>query len=83
MHTNLNAVACFIASIVYPIAGVGIIVDEGMRCDALYNTIDTLLFSDNQKADLYARLAEGLTPTTEYADAMKIIKHAIYVCQEA
>lgn len=81
MHTNLKAVALFIATAIYPLVW-----DEDgptweQRCDILYDTVEQLLFTDEQKADLYARLAEQLNAKTEFTDAMRIIERAIHACQ--
>lgn len=88
MHTNLKAVSLFIATAIYPLTWDG----EGpswdgdsptweQRCDILYDIVEQLLFTDEQKADLYARLAEQLTPNTEFVDAVRIIERAIHACQ--
>lgn len=83
MHTNLKAVALFIATAIYPLDWHG---KESIswedRCDILYNVVDNLLFTDNQKADLYARLAEQLDSDTPFNKAMRIIERAIYECQK-
>lgn len=82
MHTNLMAVALFIMSAIYPLKwdDAPAMSDE-RREELLYETVETLLFTDEQKADLYARLAEQLTATTPSADAIKIIQRAIHACQ--
>ena len=51
------------------------------REEVLYDTVATLLFTNEQKADLYARLAEQLKAGTPSADALKIIQRAIHACQ--
>ena len=83
MQTNLTAVSLFILSTLYPLR-----LDEDptpltdeRRADLLYDTVGTLLFTDDQKADLYARLAEQLKTDTPTADALKIIQRAIHACQ--
>ena len=83
MHTNLAAVSLFILSAIYPLR-----LDEDptplteeRRADLLYDTVGTLLFTDDQKADLYARLAEQLKADTPSVDALKIIQRAIHACQ--
>ena len=83
MQTNLTAVSLFILSTLYPLR-----LDEDptpladeRRADLLYDTVGTLLFTDDQKADLYARLAEKLKADTPRADALKIIQRAIHACQ--
>ena len=81
MHTNLKAVALFIASAIYPLVWDGAGPSWDQRCDTLYDTVDTLLFTDEQKADLYARLAEQLTEDTGFNAAIPIIERAIHACQ--
>ena len=83
MQTNLTAVSLFILSAIYPLR-----LDEDptplpdeRRADVLYDTVGTLLFTDEQKADLYARLAEQLTKDTPINEALKIIQRAIHACQ--
>lgn len=82
MHTNLMAVAIFIMSAIYPLKwdDAPAMSDE-RREELLYETVETLLFTDDQKADLYARLAEQLKADTPSADALKIIQRAIHACQ--
>ena len=83
MPTNLTAVALFIQAAIYPLhlgdnrPGLS----DQLREEVLYNTVETLLFTDEQKADLYARLAEQLTKDTPRAEALKIIQRAIHACQ--
>lgn len=81
MHTNLKAVALFIATAIYPLVWEGAGPSWDQRCDILYATVEQLLFTDEQKADLYARLAEQLAADTEFNDAMRIIERAIHACQ--
>ena len=83
MQTNLTAVSLFILSTLYPLR-----LDEDptpladeRRADLLYDTVGTLLFTDDQKADLYARLAEQLRADTPREEALKIIQRAIHACQ--
>ena len=83
MHTNLTAVSLFILATLYPLR-----LDEDptplpdeRRADVLYDTVGTLLFTDEQKADLYARLAEQLANDTPINEALKIIQRAIHACQ--
>lgn len=83
MHTNLAAVSLFILSAIYPLRW-----DDDTqqmtgerREEVLYDTVETLLFTYEQKADLYARLAEQLKADTSSADALKIIQRAIRACQ--
>lgn len=83
MHTNLAAVSLFILSAIYPLRlydDPTPLTDE-RREEVLYDTVETLLFTDDQKADLYARLAEQLKADTPSADALKIIQRAIHACQ--
>ena len=83
MHTNLTAVSMFILAAIYPLLlddDPPPLTDE-RRADLLYDTVGTLLFTDEQKADLYARLAEKLKADTPSADALKIIQRAIHACQ--
>lgn len=83
MHKNLAAVSLFILSAIYPLR----LYDDPTpltgerREEVLYDTVETLLFTDDQKADLYARLAEQLKADTPSADALKIIQRAIHACQ--
>jgi hypothetical protein len=81
MHTNLKAVAMFIAIAIYPLTWDGEGPSWEQRCDILYDTVEQLLFTDEQKADLYARLAEQLNANTKFNDAMRIIERAIHACQ--
>ena len=83
MQTNLTAVSLFILTAIYPLR-----IDEDptplpdeRRADVLYDTVETLLFTDEQKADLYARLAEQLAKDTPIHEALKIIQRAIHACQ--
>lgn len=83
MHTNLAAVSLFILSAIYPLRlddDPTPLTDE-RREEVLYDTVETLMFSDDQKADLYARLAEQLKADTPSADALKIIQRTIHACQ--
>lgn len=83
MHTNLTAVSLFILSAIYPLRlddDPTPLTDE-RREEVLYDTVATLLFTDDQKADLYASLAEQLKADTPSADALKIIQRAIHACQ--
>lgn len=82
MHTNLKAVALFIVAAIYPLVlDDEVSMDWEQRCDILYDTVGTLLFTDEQKADLYARLAEQLEATTTHAEAIHIVERAIHACQ--
>ena len=83
MHTNLAAVSMFILTAIYPLRlddDPTPLTDE-RREDLLYDTVGTLLFTDEQKADLYARLAEQLKADTPRDGALKIIQRAIHACQ--
>lgn len=83
MHTNLAAVSLFILSAIYPLSlddDPAPLTDE-RREDVLYDTVGTLLFTDEQKADLYARLAEQLKADTPRDVARRIIQRAIHACQ--
>ena len=83
MHTNLAAVSLFILAAIYPLSlddDSAPLTDE-RREDVLYDTVGTLLFTDEQKADLYARLAEQLKADTPRDGALKIIQRAIHACQ--
>lgn len=83
MHTNLAAVSLFIMTAIYPLRwddDTPQMSDE-RREEALYDTVETLLFTDEQKADLYARLAEQLKADTPSTEALKIIQRAIHACQ--
>lgn len=82
MHTNLAAVSLFIMTAIYPLRwdDTPPMSDE-RREEVLYDTVETLLFTDEQKADLYARLAEQLKAATPSAEALKIIQRAIHACQ--
>lgn len=83
MHTNLAAVSLFILSAIYPLRwgdDTPPMSDE-RREEVLHDTVATLLFTDEQKADLYARLAEQLKADTPSAVALKIIQRAIHACQ--
>lgn len=82
MHTNLAAVSLFIMTAIYPLRWDDTTpLSDERREEVLYDTVETLLFTDEQKADLYARLAEQLKADTPSADALKIIQRAIHACQ--
>ena len=83
MHTNLAAVSLFILTAIYPLRwdDDSTPLSDERREEVLYDTVETLLFSDDQKAELYARLAEQLTADTPSKDALKIIQRAIHDCQ--
>ena len=84
MHTNLAAASLFILAAIYPLRwddDAPPLSDE-RREEVLYDTVETLLFSDDQKAELYARLAEQLDSHTPFNEAMRIIERAIYACQK-
>lgn len=84
MHTKLAAVSIFILSAIYQLRwdddDTPPMSDE-RREEVLYDTVAALLFTDEQKADLYARLAEQLKADTPSAEALKIIQRAIHACQ--
>ena len=82
MHTNLAAVSLFIMTAIYPLRwdDTPPMSDE-RREEVLHATVATLLFTDEQKADLYARLAEQLKADTPSAEALKIVQRAIHACQ--
>ena len=83
MHTNLAAVSLFILAAIYPLRWDDDTpaMADGRREEVLYDTVVSLMFTDEQKADLYARLAEQLKADTPTADALKIIQRAIHACQ--
>lgn len=82
MHTNMKAVVLFIMAAIYPLKWDDLpAMSDERREEILYDTVGTLLFTDEQKADLYARLAEQLKADTKTVDAMRIIEQAIYACQ--
>lgn len=83
MHTNLVATSLFILFAIYPLRwddGTPPMSDE-RREEVLYDTVATLPFTDEQKADLYARLAEQLKANTPSVAAFRIIQRAIHACQ--
>lgn len=83
MHTNLATASLVILTAIYLLRwddGTPPMSDE-RREEVLYGTVATLPFTDEQKADLYARLAEQLKADTPSADALKIIQRAIHACQ--
>lgn len=45
--------------------------------DSLYETVGALRLSDDSKADVYAKLAEGLTATTGFREACDVIDAAL------
>ena len=83
MNTNLTAVSLFILTAIYPLRfgdnSPGL--SDQLREEVLYDTVETLLFTDEQKADLYARLVEQLAKDTPIHEALKIIQRAIHACQ--
>lgn len=82
MYINITAASLFILTAIYPMRwdNTPPMTDEH-REEILYDTVAALLFTDEQKADLYARLAEQLKADTPNADALKIIQRAIHACQ--
>lgn len=83
MHTNLAAVSLFILAAIYPLRWDDdtLPMSDERREEVLHDTVATLLFTDEQKADLYARLAEQLKADTPSKEALKIIQRAIHACQ--
>ena len=83
MHTNLTAVSLFILTAIYPLrfGDDSPPLPDERREEILYDTVETLLFTDEQKADLYARLAEQLKADTPSKEALKVIQRAIHACQ--
>lgn len=83
MYTNLAGVSLFILAAIYPLNPDDdpTLIYQWRREDVLYDTVGTLLFTDEQKADLYARLAEQLKADTPRDAALKIIQRAIHACQ--
>lgn len=52
--------------------------DEAALAEALYTAVDGLGFgTDERKADLYAQLADNLTPNTGFEDAVRIVEAAM------
>lgn len=83
MHTNLTAVSLFVLAAIYPLRwddDTPPLPDE-RREEVLYDTVETLRLTDDQKADLYARIAEQLKADTPVLAAFKIIQRAIHACQ--
>lgn len=82
MYINITAASLFILTAIYPLRwdDTPPMTDE-RREEILYDTVAALLFTDEQKADLYARLAEQLKADTPNAAALKIIQRAIHACQ--
>lgn len=82
MYINITAASLFIMTAIYPLRwdDTPPMSDE-RREEILYDTVAALLFTDEQKADLYARLAEQLKADTPNAAALKIIQRAIHACQ--
>ena len=83
MHTNLAAVSLLILSAIYPprLEDDTPPMSDEQREEVLHDTVETLMFTDEQKADLYARLAEQLKADTPRDGALKIIQRAIHACQ--
>lgn len=83
MYTNLTAASLFILAAIYPLRWDDDAqpLSDARREEVLYDTVEILMFSDDQKADLYARLAEQLKADTPSADAFRIIQRAIHACQ--
>ena len=51
--------------------------------EAIYDAVEGLGFSDDRKADLYARLAEQLAEDTPFESAVTIISTAIFESRNA
>lgn len=82
MYINITAASLFIMTAIYPLRwDDSPPMSDERREEILYDTVAALLFTDEQKADLYARLAEQLKADTPNADALKIIQRAIHACQ--
>lgn len=82
MYINITAASLFIMTAIYPLRwDDSQPMSDERREEILYDTVAALLFTDEQKADLYARLAEQLKADTPNADALKIIQRAIHACQ--
>lgn len=82
MYINLTAASLFILTAIYPLRwDDSPPMSDERREEILHDTVATLLFTDEQKTDLYARLAEQLKADTPSADALKIIQRAIHACQ--
>jgi hypothetical protein len=75
--TPYKAYAMMIAAALTKPGGIDLMPDE-RRSEVLYDTLEHLQFTDEMKADLYARLEERLTGTTGYADAVRIIEQALF-----
>lgn len=54
--------------------------DYSDRGETMYLAVDKLELTDEQKADLYVRLEEALTPGTSYGDALYIVERAVRSC---
>ena len=77
LQTSRDATALYLASCLTKPGGVDLMGDEA-RAEAIAQGIEPLLFSDEKKAELYARLADKLTADTTYADAVRIIEHELW-----
>lgn len=69
-------VARTIASLLTKPGGQDLMGDD-IRSDCLYDTVCLLCITDEQKAELYAFIEEGLTATTPYNEAVRIIETAL------
>lgn len=76
MTTPFKGYVLSIASALTKPGGLDLLSDD-IRSEVLYDTLEHLSFTDEQKADLYARLEEGLTSTTPYGEACSIIEQAL------
>lgn len=75
MYNNFTAVALFIAVTLYPRVEKW---EEGKQAKIMYAIVDYIDYSDDQKAQLYATLAENLRPETKFSVALNIIKKALF-----
>lgn len=71
-----SAIALTIASLLTKPGGQDLMGDD-IRSDCLYDTVCLLCITDEQKAELYAFIEEGLTAKTPYNEAVRIIETAL------
>ncbi len=76
-YTRYKGYVLMIASALTKPGGLNLLSDE-RRSEVLYDTLEHLAVTDEQKAELYAKLEERLTSTTPYADAVRIIESALF-----
>lgn len=79
MYVNTKAIALCIAAAIYPLdldTGPG--PSSEQRSDWIYEAVGKLLFTDEKKAELYARLEERLGRKTTFNEAVKVIEYAIW-----